>query len=415
MQGMHRAPLLPAARCVARPGTAHSLATPAPRIGPLEWTDVLRLTTGAARGKEPIMCPVPGDDATPSVVPQPRPSHHSGPGYVANPKAPDFEPGEPLRGAAARWLNLVPAEHRRDGRESAEDALETLREHMRSGPDHPLRALWVAHRHLEDPVPAVRIAALVLASEALWWLGRFEDARLAAQAAADADPSSAQALWRLAVALYRQGRFEEAGERLDVLLELAGRFAPAWALRGQVGVWLDAGNPKAGRADFAAAAKLPSGSGIWVVPYRMAGGEFKAAVDAQIRVHDAETGGSSGEPVDVALLPEVSRVERGVDPDSRWHLEGPSTGGGDSDSQFGGLGGDFAAGARSRVSFGQRFVLYQRNIENLCRDKAALREEIRKSVAELFDAALQSRAAIAITGAPEQHAEGATVPGDDDR
>jgi tetratricopeptide (TPR) repeat protein len=351
---------------------------------------------------------------TPSVIPGPRPSHHSGPGYVANPKAPDFEPGEPLRGAAARWLNLVPAEHRRDGRESAEDALQTLRKHMRSCPDHPLGALWVAHRHLEDPVPMVRIAALVLASEALWWLGRFEDARLAAQAAADADPASAQALWRLAVALYRQGRFEEAGERLDDLLKLAGRFAPAWALRGQVRVWLDAGNPEAGRADFAAAAQMPSSSGAWVVPYRMAGADFKAAVDAQIRVHDAETGGSSGSVVDVTLLPDKSRVERGVDPDSRWHLEGPSTGGGDSDSQFGGLGGDFAAGARSRVSFGQRFVLYQRNIENLCRDRAALREEIRKSVAELFDAALESRAAIAIKGAPEQHAEGATVPGDED-
>jgi len=38
----------------------------------------------------------------------------------------------------------------------------------------PLGALWVAHRHLSDPVPAVRIAALVLASEALWWLGRSE-------------------------------------------------------------------------------------------------------------------------------------------------------------------------------------------------------------------------------------------------
>ena len=360
------------------------------------------------------MCPVPGDDVAFSVVPAPRPSHHSGPGYVANHKAPDFEPGEPLRGAAARWLNLVPAEHRRDGRESADDALETLREHMRSCRDHPLGALWVAHRHLGDPVPAVRIAALVLASEALWWLGRFEDARLAAQAAADADPASAQARWRLAVALYRQGRFDEAGERLDDLLKLAGRFAPAWALRGQVKVWLDAGNPEAGRADFAAAAALPSGSGIWVVPHRMAGAEFKAAVDAQIRLHDAETGGSAGEPADVALLPDKSRVERGVDPDSRWHLEGPSRGGGDRDTQFGGLGGDFAAGARSRVSFGERFVLYQRNIENLCRDEAALREEIRKSVAELFDAALESRAAIAIKGAPEQHAEGANVPGDDD-
>ena len=361
------------------------------------------------------MCPMPGDDVTSSVMPGPRPSHHSGPGYVANPKAPDFEPGEPLRGAAARWLNLVPAEHRRGGRESAKDALETLREHTRSCPDHPLGALWVAHRHLSDPVPSVRIAALVLASEALWWLGRFEDARLAAQAAADADPASAQALWRLAVALYRQGRFEEAGERLDGLLKLASRFAPGWALRGQVRVWLDVGNPEAGRADFAAAAALPSGSGTWVVPHRMAGPEFRAAVDTQIRVHDAETGGSSGEPVDVALLPDKSRVERGVDPDSRWHLAGPSPGGGDSDSQFGALGGDFAAGARSRAPFGERFVLYQRNIENLCLDRAALREEIRKSVAELFDAALESRAAIAIKGAPEQHAEGANVPGDEDR
>jgi tetratricopeptide (TPR) repeat protein len=334
---------------------------------------------------------------------------------VANPKAPDFEPGEPLRGAAARWLNLVPAEHRHGGGESAKDALETLREHTRSCPDHPLGALWVAHRHLSDPVPSVRIAALVLASEALWWLGRFEDARLAAQAAAGADPASAQALWRLAVALYRQGRFEETSERLDGLLKLASRFAPGWALRGQVRVWLDAGNPEAGRADFAAAAKLAYGSGTWVVPHRMAGAEFKAAVDAQIRVHDAETGGSAGEPVDVVLLPDKSRVERGVDPDSRWHLAGPSTGGGDSDSQFGALGGDFAAGARPRVFFGERFVLYQRNIENLCRDRAALREEIRKSVAELFDAALESRASIAIKGAPEQHAEGANVPWDEDR
>jgi tetratricopeptide (TPR) repeat protein len=358
---------------------------------------------------------MPGhDDATPTVSPGPQPSHHSGPGYVATAKAPDFELDEGLRSVAARWLNLVPAEHRHESRESAEDAVDTLREHARSCPDHPLGALWVAHRHLNDPVPAVRVAALVLASEALWWLGHFEDARTAAQAAADADPASAQALWRLAVALYRLGRFEEAGERLDDLLKLASRFAPGWALRGQVRVWLDPRHPEAGRADFASAADMSPGSGTWVVPYRMASGEFKAAVDAQIRVHDAETGGSSGEPVDVTLLPDRSRVERGVDPDSRWHLEGPSLGGGDSDTQFGGLGGDFAAGARSKVPFGERFVLYQRNVENLCRDKATLREEIRKSVAELFDAALESRAAIADKGAPEQHAEGADGPGDGD-
>jgi tetratricopeptide (TPR) repeat protein len=328
--------------------------------------------------------------------------------------APDFELDGPLREAAARWLNLVPAEHRHDAREPAEDVLQTLREHTRSCPDHPLRALWVAHRHLGDPAPAVRIASLVLASEALWWLGHFEDARTAARAAADADPASAQALWRLAVALYRQGRFDEAGGRLDDVVGLASRFAPGWALRGQVKVWLDANNPEAGRADFAAAAALTSDSGTWVVPYRMARADFQALAEAELRAHDAQTGGSAGGPVDVVLLPDKSRVERGVDPDRRWHLEGPGAGGGDSDSLFGGLGGDFAAGARSRVPFGTRFVLYQRNIENLCLDRATLGEEIRKSVAELYDAALESRAAIAIKGAPEQHAEGATIPGDED-
>ena len=65
-------------------------------------------------------------------------------------------------------------------------------------------------------------------------------------------------------------------------------------------------------------------------------------------------------------------------------------------------------------SFGARFLLYQRNIENLSQDIAALGQEIRKSVAELFDAALESRAAIAIKGAPDQHAEGTTVPRDED-
>jgi tetratricopeptide (TPR) repeat protein len=350
---------------------------------------------------------------TPSVTPAHRPSHHSGPGYVGNPKAPDFELDAPVRQAAARWLNLVPAGHRHEGRESAQDVLETLREHTRTCRDHPIGALWAAHRHLKDPAPAVRVAALVLASEALWWLGHFEDARTAAQAAADADPASAQALWRLAVALYRQARFDQAGDRLDDLLKLADRFAPGWALRGQVDVWLDAGNPEAGRAGFAAAASLSSGPGAWVVPYRIPGAEFQAQADAAVKIHDVQTGGSSGGLVDVVLLPDKSRVERGVDPDRRWHLEGPS-GGGDSDSLFSGLGGDFAAGARSRVSFGTRFVLYQRNIENLCQDRAVLHEEIRKSVAELFDAALESRATIAIKGAPEQHAEGADLPEDED-
>jgi tetratricopeptide (TPR) repeat protein len=358
--------------------------------------------------------PMASDDVTPSVTPRPRPFHHSGPGYVANPLAPDFELDDPLRDAAARWLNLVPAEHRHGGRESAKDALETLREHTRSCPDHPFRALWVAHRHLSDPAPAIRLASLVLASEALWWLGYFEDARRAAQAAADADPTSAQALWRLAVALYRQGRFDKTGERLDSLLKLASRFAPAWALRGQVKVWLHSDDRDAGRADFATAAELTSDSGTWVVPYRVARDDFMAMADAEIRTHDSETASSAGVPWEVTLLPDKSQVERGVDPDHRWHLEVPAgTDDRDPDNLFSPLGGDFAAGERSQVSFGSRFVLYQRNIENLCKDEAALRDEIRNSVTELYDAALDLRAPIA-KGAPEQHAESANVPGDED-
>jgi tetratricopeptide (TPR) repeat protein len=356
---------------------------------------------------------MPSDDVTPSVTSRPRPYHHSGPGYVANLVAPDFEMDDRLKHAAARWLNLVPAEHRHDVRESA-DVLETLREHTRSCPDHPLRALWVAHRHLSDPAPAIRIASLVLASEALWWLGRFEDARIAAQAAAEADPTSAQALWRLAVALYRQGRFDEAGERLDNLLKLADRFAPAWALRGQVKVWLESDNPDAGRSDFAAAAALTSDSGTWVVPYRMESTDFEATAEAEVRVHDSETGESSGLSVDVSLLPEKSRVEGGVDPDRRWHLEVPATEDGNPDSPFSPLGGDFAAGEHPHIPFSTRFVLYQRNIENLCKDKATLRDEIRKSVAELYDTVHDLHASIAIKGAPEQHAETANVPGDED-
>jgi hypothetical protein len=50
-------------------------------------------------------------------------------------------------------------------------------------------------------------------------------------------------------------------------------------------------------------------------------------------------------------------------------------------------------------SFGARFLIYQRNIENLSKDRAALGQEIRKSVAEPLGVALESRAAIAIKGA----------------
>lgn len=333
------------------------------------------------------------------------PSHHSGPGYATNRNTSDLELNDQLREAATRWLNLVPSEHRHYTPASSEKTLESLEEHTRSCREHPFQALFVAHRHLQDPSSSVRMASLVLASEALWWLGHFQDAKIAAQAVVDADPESGQARWRLAVALYRLGSFDQVAHHLDILLQSVSRFAPAWALRGQAKVWLAPENPAAGRADFEAAAALDSGR--WVVPVRMEGTAFRAAVDAEIARFDSETGRSSSDPdVGIELLPAES-VTDGKDPDIRWEVANSL--GGVSANPFSPLGGEFAVEKRSQVTYGTRFVLYQRNIENLCKDKAILSEEIRKSVAELYRVALHADA-VSYKGAPEYHAEAEDAP-----
>jgi hypothetical protein len=353
-----------------------------------------------------------GDDTTSSVIRGPHPSHHSGPGYAEHPIAREFQLNDEVTEAAARWLDYVPSEHRHGAGESEKGTLDTLQEHMRSCSEHPLRALWTAHRHLKDPSTSVRVASLVLASEALWWLEYFEDARIAAQAAVEADPESAQARWRLAVALYRRGRFSDSAKCLDDLLRLVTRFGPAWALRGQVKVWLDPDNRDAGQSDFAAAARLNSDPVTWVVPYRMEREDFEAKVAEVIRIHDSEVVGSSGVFTEVEWLPETSTVDSGLDPDTRWHVPAvPAIGSG---TGFAPLGGEWAAGTPSRLPVGTTFVLYQRNIENLSQDEEAVRKEIQESVTEIFDAAYHLRARIA-DKAPEEHAETADVPEDEDR
>jgi tetratricopeptide (TPR) repeat protein len=325
---------------------------------------------------------------------------------VTNRDTSDFELNDQLREAATRWLNLVPSEHRRYTPAGGDKAVESLQEHARSSREHPFRALFAAHRHLQDASSAVRMAALLLASEALWWLGHYQDAQLAAQAVVDADPESGQARWRLAVALYRQGQFGQAREQLDVLLESLERFAPAWALRGQAKVWLAPGDPHAGRTDFESAARLEPDK--WVVPHRISESAFRAKVNAEIARFDAETGGSSSDPdVGIELLPAES-VADGRDPDIRWEVA--NIGGDVSASPFSPLGGEFAVGARSQVTYGTRFVLYQRNIENLCRDNAVLSGEIRKSVAELYHESLHAGEDVSYKGAPEYHAEGEDLP-----
>jgi len=283
---------------------------------------------------------------------------------------------------------------------------------MRSCREHPLRALWTAHRHLTDTSTSIRVASLVLASEALWWLEYFEDARIAAQAAVEADPDSAQARWRLAVALYRRGRFSDSVKCLDDLLGLVDRFGPAWALRGQVKVWLDPGNRDAGQSDFAAAAKLNSDSGTWVVPYRMKREAFEAKVAEEIRIHDSEVGGSSSVFTEVEWLPETSKVENGLDPDTRWHV--PEVSPGLPGNSVLPLGGGWNAGTPSQLPIGATFILYQRNIESLSKDEETVRKEIQESVTEIFDQAYNLRARIA-DKVPEEHAETADVPEDKDR
>ena len=353
-----------------------------------------------------------GDDTTTSVIRGPHPSHHSGPGYAEHPIAREFELNDEVTEAVARWLDYVPSEHRHRAAESDKRTLETLQEHMRSCSEHPLRALWTAHRHLKEPSTSIRVASLVLASEALWWLEHFEDARIAAEAAAEADPKSAQARWRLAVALYRRGRFSDSAMCLDDLLGLVNRFGPAWALRGQVKVWLDPDNRDAGQSDFAAAANLNSDSGTWAVPYRMEREEFEAKVTEEIRIHDTEVVGSSGVFTEVEWLPETSRVENGLDPDTRWYLPAvPESGPGNSVFP---LGGEWNAGTPSQLPLGTTFILYQRNIENLSEDEETVRKEIRESVAEIFDRAYNLRARIA-DKVPEEHAETADVPKDENR
>ena len=79
-----------------------------------------------------------GDDSTSSVIREPHPSRHSGPGYVEHPIARKFELTDEVTVAVARWLDYVPSEHRHRAAESDKGALEMLEEHMHSCSEHPL-------------------------------------------------------------------------------------------------------------------------------------------------------------------------------------------------------------------------------------------------------------------------------------
>ncbi len=340
-----------------------------------------------------------------SSAPTAHPTHHSGPGYASVPPPPELAFDDDLSERFLHWLNYVPEAHRNPGAAAAQRTEAVLQRHVESCRNHPFEALFVAHRHLGDASPEVQLQALLLASEALWWLHHLEDARLAAETALRAHPSSTQGRWRLIAAQYKAGQFEVAQRHLDTLLMAVNTYAPAWNLRGQTRVWQAPDSPTAGGSDFEAAHELDA---TWPVPVRLSRADFGKLVGSAVEEYVDDSGGRLGElPVDIQMLPERPAVARGEDPDVRGSFvnpQYPGTGG-----VLGVLGGDFSAGARGGFAPGARVVLYQRNIENLCGDAALLGQEITKSVAEVVAGALRVDATT-ITAAPEVHAEDSDMP-----
>ncbi len=263
-------------------------------------------------------------------------------------------------------------------------------------------ATWATRR------PRCRLQALLLASEALWWLHHYADAQLAAETALRAHPGSTQALWRLIVAHYKEGHFEEAQRNLDSLLAAVNTFAPAWSLRGQTKVWQAPDKPAAGGSDFEAAHELDS---TWPVPVRLSKPDFQKLVDEAVLESMADMRGAFQQPVvEIEMLPGIPAVARGSDPDIRCTFFNPSYAG--TSGPLSMLGGDFASGARRDIAPGAGIVLYQRNIENLCGDPGQLRREVTKSFAEALAGSLRIDAT-AIRGAAEVHAEDSDMPGAD--
>ena len=340
-----------------------------------------------------------------SSAPPVHPSHHSGPGYASVLPPPELAFDDGLSERFVHWLSYVPEAHRELGAAAEERAEALIQRHVASCRKHPFEALFVAHRHLGDASPEVRLQALLLASEALWWLHHLADARLAAETALRAHPRSAQALWRLIVACYKSGQFDEAQRHLDTLLASTNTFAPGWNLRGQTRVWQSPDQAASGGSDFEAAHEL---DGTWPVPLRLSKPEFQKLVDQALQVFVDDTHGAFQQPVvEIEMLPGVPAVARGEDPDIRCSFSNPMYPG--SGNPLGILGGDFAAGTRQDIAPGARIVFYQRNIENLCGDPTVLVEEITKTLAEAAAGAMRIDATT-IKGASELHAEDADMP-----
>jgi hypothetical protein len=261
--------------------------------------------------------------------------------------------------------------------------------------DNPGRALAVAHAHLRSHSPVVVLGAMCLASEALYWLDRYDDALAAADAAAAVNDRSAQAHWRKAVALYRLGRFREAADDAVTVTDLAPGCAKAWELRGQIVLW---NYPeKVAHADkfFQRACELdPQGCAL---PFRVSRARFKAMIRdereqffSQLGEHDSALPNLfqthlKNVHFEVRGTPSPRDVMNGLDPDimGTWirSKEGET-----SDL----LPRLTLGGIRVRTDpYLASFTFFQRNCENICSDEASLRKAIHATLLAQVNGAIQ--------------------------
>jgi predicted Zn-dependent protease with MMP-like domain len=201
------------------------------------------------------------------------------------------------------------------------------------------------------------VVAQTLRAQALIDMGRFDQARRAAEEASAEAAGYAPAHHERGIALYRLGRFEEAAEAVATACQLEADDADGWHLLGRCRVWLE--DLPAAREAFRRAAELDPEA--YVVPVRIASAEFdRTAAEVFASIPAGFRRLLDNAIVIAQPLPDADDVEDGFDPDTLGVYEG--------------------ATALHSGDMPERIVLYQRNHENVCGTLGRLREEIRRTI-----------------------------------
>jgi predicted Zn-dependent protease with MMP-like domain len=192
---------------------------------------------------------------------------------------------------------------------------------------------------------------------------RFADALTLARQACVLDPEE-PAAWEVRGEMaLRSGELEESAESLGRLTRLEPGSADAWFALGEALQW----NARDGdEACFRRAAQLDPGR--YVVPFRISPAEFEAVAGAVLPTLPPQVIDfleDSGTVVAVPRLPALTMVvDSHLDPHALGYWLGNVYG---------------AAGGWGHVN-PAAIEIYQLNIENWCRDRAALSDEIRRTV-----------------------------------